>query len=197
MGARILACKAGSDKHRRNFRVLGSPREVEMTDDDGNADERPSKSARKRESQALQELGEELIALPDTIFASVELPETLRDAILAARRITSHGALFRQRQFIGKLMRGIDVAPIRLAIDQHRTRQRSGGARFHQIEDWRDRLLREGAPAIPGLQAVAPHIDPNRLRELIGVIESAHDDHSRRTASRALFRYLESKWGHS
>ena len=168
-----------------------------MTDDDGNADDRPSKSARKRESQALQELGEELIALPDTTFAAIELPDTLRDAILAARRITSHGALFRQRQFIGKLMRGIDVAPIRHAIDQNRTRQRSGGARFHQIENWRDRLVREGATAFPPLQAVAPDVDPIRLRELIAAIERAHDDQSRRTASRALFRYLESQWGNS
>ena len=165
-----------------------------MMDDDGNADDRPSKSARKRESQALQELGEELIALPDTILASIELPETLREAVLAARRITSHGALFRQRQFIGKLMRSIDVAPIRNAIDRHRTRQRSGGARFHQIEDWRDRLVREGAPAIAELQAVAPDVDPIRLRELIAALERAQGDQSRRTASRALFRYLESKW---
>jgi ribosome-associated protein len=165
-----------------------------MTDDDGNAGERPSKSARKRESQALQELGEELIALPDTIFDSIELPETLREAILAARRITSHGALFRQRQFIGKLMRSIDAAPIRAAIDQHLTRQRSGGARFHQVEDWRDRLVREGTSAIAALQAVAPDVDPVRLRELLAVIERAHDDQSRRTASRALFRYLETKW---
>ena len=166
-----------------------------MTDDDGNVDERPSKSARKRESQALQELGEELIALPDAIFDSIELPESLRDAILAARRITSHGALFRQRQFIGKLMRSIDVAPIRHAIDQHRTRQRSGGARFRQVEDWRDRLVREGASAIPAMQAVAPDVDPIRLRELLAMLERARGEQSRRTASRALFRYLESKWG--
>ena len=165
-----------------------------MTDEDGSADERPSKSARKRESQALQELGEELIALPEVIFASIDLPESLRDAIVAARRITSHGALFRQRQFIGKLMRSIDVAPIRHAIDLHRTRQRSGGARFHRIEDWRDRLAREGPRAIPALLAVAPDVDPMRLRELIAALERAHDDQSRRTASRALFRYLESNW---
>ena len=99
-----------------------------------------------------------------------------------------------KRQFIGKLMRGIDVAPVRHAIDQHRTRQRSGGARFHQIEDWRDRLVREGAPALPALQAVAPDADPILLRELMAAIERAQDDQSRRTASRALFRYLETKW---
>ncbi|HZF16565.1 MAG TPA: ribosome biogenesis factor YjgA [Steroidobacteraceae bacterium] len=168
-----------------------------MTGTDDEAGERPSKSARKRESQELQELGEELIGLPDTVFDAVELPETLREAILAARRIKAHGALLRQRQYIGRLMRTIDATPIRAVIDQHLTRQRSSGARFRQVEGWRDRLVTEGASAIPALQAVAATADSAEVAKLLEAVRHAHDDHTRRTASRALFRYLDGKWGHS
>jgi ribosome-associated protein len=162
-----------------------------MTDDEESVGERPSKSARKRESTALQELGEELIGLSDSVFSQLELPETLRDAILAARRITSHGALLRQRQYIGRLMRTIDAAPVRAVIDRHQLRQRSSGVRFHRIEEWRDRLVREGTPAIPALSSFAPTVESVEVARLLDNVKRALDDHARRTATRALFRYLD------
>jgi ribosome-associated protein len=165
-----------------------------MTATDDAARERPSKSARKRESQELQELGEELIGLPDSIFDAVELPENLREAILAARRITSHGALLRQRQYIGRLMRTIDAAPIRAVIDQHLTRQRSSGMRFRRVEAWRDRLVSEGASAIPALRAEAPTVEAAEVMQLLAAVQRAHDDQTRRTAARALFRYLDGRF---
>ena len=162
-----------------------------MADDEDSADERPSKSARKRESTALQELGEDLIDLPDSIFNELELPETLRDAILAARRMTSNGALLRQRQYIGRLMRSIDAGPVRAVIDRHQLRQRSSGARFHRVEEWRDRLLTDGAAAIPALRALAPTADASEISRLLEAVQGAHNDQVRRAAARALFRYLD------
>ena len=166
-----------------------------MVNDENSADERPSKSARKRDSTALQELGEELIDLPDAILARIELPETLRDAILAARRMTSHGALLRQRQYIGRLMRSIDATPVRAIMDQQQLRQRTSGARFHRVEEWRDRLVADGAAAIPALLAVAPAADAAELKRLLDAVQRAYDEQTRRSASRALFRYLDGKWG--
>lgn len=77
----------------------------------------PSKSMRKREAQALQKLGERLIGLRDEHLRGLPLPETLLDAILEARRLKSLPALARQRQYIGKLMRDIDVEPLQQALD--------------------------------------------------------------------------------
>jgi ribosome-associated protein len=162
-----------------------------MMDEDESAAERPSKSARKRASAALQKLGEELIDLPEPIFSQLELPETLQDAILAARRMSNHGALLRQRQYIGRLMRSVDPAPLRAVIDRHQLRQRSSGARFHGVEEWRDRLLRDGAAAIPALLAVASTANAAELVRLLDSVRRAHSDDGRRTASRALFRYLD------
>jgi ribosome-associated protein len=77
---------------------------------------RPSKSARKREAAAAQDLGERLIALKEADIAALQLPEKLFDAIMLAKRINSRGGLARQRQYIGKLMRDVDPAPIEAAL---------------------------------------------------------------------------------
>jgi ribosome-associated protein len=77
----------------------------------------PSKSMRKREASAAQDLGTRLIALRESeLLTALNLPETLQDAILLAKRITSRGGLARQRQYIGKLMRDLDPAPIEAAL---------------------------------------------------------------------------------
>jgi ribosome-associated protein len=76
-------------------------------------DLKPSKSARKREYIALQKLGEELITLKVSDLDSLPLDDNLREAVLEARQMKAHGALRRQKQYIGKLMRHIDPEPIR------------------------------------------------------------------------------------
>ncbi len=79
-------------------------------------DSKPSKSARKREFLALQKIGEELIALTESDLREIGLDEDLLDAVLDARQIKSHGALRRQKQYIGKIMRHVDPEPIRAAM---------------------------------------------------------------------------------
>ncbi len=81
---------------------------------------KPSKSARKREYHALQKLGEELISLRGSELQSMPLDEDLREAVLEARRMKAHGALKRQKQYIGKLMRHLDPEPIRTALERLR-----------------------------------------------------------------------------
>ena len=81
---------------------------------------KPSKSAKKREYLALQQLGEQLLTVKESDLLSMDLDEELLAAIQDARRIKSHGALRRQKQFIGKLMRGIDPEPVRAALERVR-----------------------------------------------------------------------------
>ena len=76
-------------------------------------DLKPSKSARKREYIALQKLGEELIALKASDLDRLPLDDNLREAVLEAKQMKAHGALRRQKQYIGKLMRHIDPEPLR------------------------------------------------------------------------------------
>src|SRR3954468_20120776 len=111
-------------------------------------DSRPSKSERKRNAHDAQDLGLELVKLKDLDLKAFELPETLYDAIVEARRLTSRTAMVRQRQYIGKLMRGVDLDPIRAALASRGEKAAQETQRFKKVEYWRDRLMADGAAAV-------------------------------------------------
>jgi ribosome-associated protein len=83
-------------------------------------DTKPSKSARKREHLARQKLGEELITLREPDLRLLALDEDLFEAVIEARSIKAHGALRRQKQYIGKIMGHIDPEPVRAALERLR-----------------------------------------------------------------------------
>ncbi len=111
------------------------------TDDQSEIYTRASKSQRKRDAHALQQLGARLVAARPTQVAALALDETLHDAIVMARGIRSHGALRRQMQLIGKLMRDADAEAIATALDQDAQHDQAGVARMHAAERWRERLI--------------------------------------------------------
>ncbi len=102
-----------------------------MTDAPDWQDLPPSKSSRKREAHALQKLGEDLVKMRVADLDRLPLPESLRGAIDEARRLTNRGALSRQRQYIGKLMREVDVEPIEAALAAL-TEERNARARMRR-----------------------------------------------------------------
>jgi ribosome-associated protein len=152
--------------------------------------ERPSKGSLKRQAEELQELGEALIDLPDEVLDQLPLPEILRDAVANARRFTSHGASLRQRQYIGKLMRKIDAAPIREAIEARRRDERLAARRFRRVETWRDRLLGEPDTALAQLQQELPAADLARVRALLAQASAEAREGRAPRAARLLFQYL-------
>lgn len=162
-----------------------------MNDDSPDEYERPSKSALKRRSDELQALGESLIELPVPELEAMDLHPTLLEAVLTAKRITAHGGLYRQKQYIGKLMRKIDPAPIETALRAREDNQRQEARRFHRLEQWREKLLREGAPAVKALAEEVPGIDTAAVTRLIEQARHEQQVTQRSTqAARALFRLL-------
>ncbi len=112
-----------------------------MNDPDQESDiEYVSKTRLKKEMLLLQKLGEELITLTSKQLDKLPLPEDLRTAIDAAQKMTKNRALYRQRQYIGKIMRHLDATPIQEALDKLRHPEREANARFHKVERWRDEL---------------------------------------------------------
>ena len=151
----------------------------------------PSKSMRKRDASAAQDLGTRLIALKESELVALELPETLFDAILLAKRITSRGGLARQRQYIGKLMREIDPAPIEAALDVESRRTAQDAEKHKRIETWRARLLSEGPTALDELTQWNPKTDRKSLQALVTKATNGRvDPGSREAASRELFRAI-------
>jgi ribosome-associated protein len=153
--------------------------------------ERPSKSARKRAADAAQDLGERLIALKESDITALGLPERLEDAILLAKRITARGGLARQRQYIGKLMRDLDLGPIEAALESRSRTAAIDAEKHKRIEAWRARLLTEGPGALDDLIRWQPDADRKSLQALITKATSERvDSGSREGASRELFRAL-------
>lgn len=153
--------------------------------------ERPSKSARKRDAHAAQELGEELVRLRDVELDALKLPESLLDAIREARRISSRGGLARQRQFIGKLMRDIDAAPIRAALAARHALDAQETERFKRVESWRERLITQGAPALLELQHWRPDLDAAAWAQRVHAAQAERERSGvSGEASRELFRAL-------
>jgi ribosome-associated protein len=150
-----------------------------------------SRSQRKREALDLQKLGQRLVELDAGDLATVPVPPELDDAISLWRRIRSHEAKRRQLQFIGKLMRRIDLAPIEAALNRIDGSSAEARYAFHQLEIWRDRLVEDGSALTEYLDA-HPQADRQALRHQIARVRKATDEDQRRNQSRALFRLLRS-----
>lgn len=148
-----------------------------------------SKSQRKRDMDALQGIGEELTQLNEQQLASIDLPESLRDAVLAARAMKRNEARRRQLQYIGKLMRQVDPAPIRARIDGWRSASVGHTAQLHRIERWRERLLAE-PEALALFIADHPDADTQQLRTLIRNTEYERTHGKPPKSFRALFQMI-------
>ena len=105
--------------------------------------DRPSKSQKKRDSTAAQDLGAQLADLPRDKIKSLGLPEKLQDALIETARISAHEGKRRHLQLIGKLMRGIDLDPIRAALAKFSGSSKQEVADMHLAERWRERLLKD------------------------------------------------------
>lgn len=162
-----------------------------MTEGDQTNDA-PSKSQLKRESLALQKLGEQLVAMPESQFLSIPMPDELREAVRDARKMKSRRALYRQRQFIGKLMREIDASGVQTALEQQASDEKNSARRFHHLENWRDRLIAEGDALLGDLLQAYPGADRQHVRQLIRQARLERDQDKPPASARRLFRYLKS-----
>lgn len=159
--------------------------------DDSEENFGPSKSQIKREMHALRDLGAELIKLSDNDLAKIPLPDTLADALAEARRLKSHGALKRQQQYIGKIIRDVDPEPIRIALDALKQASDESSARFHQLERWREQLLGEnGQDALTQFITQYPEADRQRLRQLMSNAVKELAKKQAPKSSRTLFKLL-------
>ncbi len=136
-------------------------------DDYYDDEELPSKSQLKRDSHALQDLGEALVELPAAQLAKMPLWEELREAVNLARRISQRGGRKRQLKYIGKLLRSGDPEPIREALAALEQTSAEETARHHLAERWRTRLLEEGDPALAEFLDQYPDVDRQQLRQLV------------------------------
>lgn len=148
-----------------------------------------SKTQLKQQMHELQKLGEILVELPKSKLQQLDLPENLRDALLEANRITAHGGKRRQLQYIGKLMRSVDPAPIQAKLNQWNGSDAEENALLHRLENWRQRLIDDDG-ALSEFLMQHPDFDVQQLRTLIRNARKETQQQKPPKSSRELFRVL-------
>lgn len=149
----------------------------------------PSKSELKRRALGLQALGRELTTLKPAQLATLPMPEKLADAIANYQRFPSREAKRRQLQYIGRLMRDLDVEPIESALHTLRGESAESQYELHLVERWRERLL-ETPEALTEFLDTYPATDRQALRRQLQRVQKASTETQQRAAARALFRFL-------
>ena len=149
-----------------------------------------SKTQRKKEMHELQALGAELVALAESQIGDLRIPDDLREAVLEAKRIKSHEAKRRQLQYIGRLMRDIDPAPIRAQLDALIGHSAQEAARHRRLEALREKLLADD-DALTGYVAGHAGADLQALRTLIRNARREQKEGRPPRAYRELFRLLK------
>ena len=150
----------------------------------------PSKSQRKRDMLDLQQLGEQLARLPRARIDVLDVPDSLRDALREHAGLRSFEARRRHAQYIGKLMRKVDAAPLRQALADATGDSRAAVARMHALEDWRERLLTQDA-ALAELVREHPGAPIQELRQCIRSARAERAAGKPPRHSRALYQHLK------
>ncbi|OOF52503.1 ribosome biogenesis factor YjgA [Rodentibacter trehalosifermentans] len=149
-----------------------------------------SKSEIKRDAQELKQLGEKLVNLTKNNLSKVPLDEALLDAIELAQRLQKE-ARRRQLQYIGKLLRGIDVSPIRDALDKIENKHLQQQAMLHKLEILRDELVEKGDVALAELFNEYPSVDRQQLRNLIRAAQKERAQNKPSKAHREIYQLLK------
>ena len=155
--------------------------------------ERPSKSELKRQSTALQKLGQDLIDEARDRVKRVPMPEDVREAILECQLIKDHEGRRRQLQYVGKKMRTLDeaeIAIIQKTIDSWRGLSKSDTAAMHALERRRDKVLVD-EQALTDLLAQHPQLDAQHLRTLIRNARKEQAETKPPKAYREIFQVLK------
>lgn len=151
---------------------------------------RPNKTQIKRECDHLVVLGEKILGLKPDEIDSLDLPDELRAAVITALKIKSRSGLKRQRQYIGKLLRPIDVETIETQVRKIQHRHDTNTAQFKRLGKWRDKLIDNDKDTLNEVILYYQNIDRQHINQLI---RAAHQEKKREkapTASRKLFKYL-------
>lgn len=149
----------------------------------------PSKTAKKREAERLKKIGRRLTGLKTAQLEALALPSRLLVSIADYQRVPSREAKRRQLQYIGKIMRDVDIEAIEEHLATFDGESAKARFQFSQLEQWRDDLI-EDPEALTRFISTYPNVDVQRLRQLINKTRDAIDSEQKKTNARALFRLL-------
>ena len=154
-----------------------------------------SRSAHKREAQAIRKLADKIADLGDTAFARLKFEEEeVKEAFVKARslrRISDERR--RQLQFAAKLLRYFGHEDLENQINNLSTTAKED-PKAMRLEMLREYLIHGGIKGVNSLVELIPSIDRNKLRTLV---KRAHDELSStlpdRPQARALYKFIKTE----
>lgn len=161
---------------------------------DTTEDERPSRSARRREALDTLTFARQLSELPPARLDKLGLPDDVREDLADLRRTPSHIAHKRQLAHLAKLMRrhdDEDFAAARAVLASNRSAGAREAADLHRIEVLRENLMGEdGDAALTTFITGHPGVDRQRMRALTRQARRERETGKPPRAQRELFRLL-------
>ncbi len=151
----------------------------------------PSKTQIKKEMNALQALGEELVKLSPSQLATIPLGDRTRKEVQECHRLKSNGAIRRQKQLIGKLMRSEDAEAIQAALEAFDSSSETHTRLLHLVEGWRDKLVNDAGDALTEFIDAYPATDVQQLRQAIRLAKKDIDHQKNTGQMKKLFRQLK------
>ena len=149
-----------------------------------------SKTQIKNEMSDRQALGMQLTKLAPDTLKKIGLSEELLEAVLFYKKITANGALKRQAQFIGRLMRDTDPEPIQAYLNKLKGDNAEHNAAMQRLELLRERLV-ESDDALTELISNKPELPISELRTLIRNARREKEQNKPPKAYRELFQWLK------
>jgi ribosome-associated protein len=140
----------------------------------------------------LQRLGQRLVDLPPGQLERVALPERLREQIDAARRIRAREGLRRQMQYIGRLMREVDVDAVRASLAAATGDSDAAVGLMHRCERWREQLLASDE-ALTRFLGEHRGVDAQWLNAKIRAARRERDEAAPSRHQRELYRWLHER----
>ena len=152
--------------------------------------ERPNKTAIKREMLVLRDLGKKMIAVREDWLEKLPASDHLKHEVIKAKKF-SKGALRRQLIYLERLLREEDTEAISKKLDELNRPQKESTEQFHQIEKWRDALLKDDQALMEVLLERYSTLDRQHIRQLIRNADKEAKLNKPPKSASALFRYLK------
>lgn len=155
-----------------------------------------SRSAHKREAQAVRKLVEEVASLGDQSFAKLVLPSDVREAISVARKLRPRSdEKRRQLQYAAKLMRDYSDIDLKkqLSLLGASSKEDPDVMRYEKL---RSELINSGVETINALCLLCKDLDRNKLRNLVKKAKEEAlkvENGEEKPVARQLFKFLKTE----
>ena len=157
--------------------------------------EEESRSAHKREAQALRKLVEKICNLGEQSFKSLVLPQDVKDALIVARKLKPKSdERRRQLQYVAKLQRNYDDMDLEQQVNMLGASAKEDPNTM-RLEKLRENMLTGGVEVLNGFCSLVLDTDRNKLRNLVkkAKAELNNDAEAQKPNSRASFKFLKSE----